>query len=111
SERAGVEAAVDQEVLAGDVARLGAADEGAQLAKLLGRAEPPGRNLRERFGLDLRDRTARSLRRERHAGAQPIGVEASGQDVVDRDVVLDRLAGDPGDEPGQAGAGAVRQPE
>src|SRR5687768_3564794 len=38
SEGAGVETAVDQEVLARDVAGLGAADEGAQLAELLGRA-------------------------------------------------------------------------
>src|SRR5206468_1669730 len=42
SERAGVDAAVDQEILAGDVARLHAAQIGAELAEFLGRAEEFG---------------------------------------------------------------------
>src|SRR3977135_4480199 len=44
-ERAGVDAAVYQEILAGDVARLDAAQVGAELAELLGRAEAAGREL------------------------------------------------------------------
>ena len=43
-ERSRVNAAVDQEILAGDIARLGAAQIGAQLAELLGRSEPAGGN-------------------------------------------------------------------
>ena len=59
------------------------------------------------LGLDLGDRAAGLLRRERHARAQPVGREASGQDVVDGDVALDRLPRDSCDEASQAGAGAV----
>ena len=43
SERAGIRAAVDENILAGDVAGLRRAQERAGRAKFLGAAEPPRR--------------------------------------------------------------------
>src|SRR6266851_10428526 len=109
SERAGVDAAVDQEILAGDVAGLDAAQVGAELAELLGRAEAPGRDLLFPLALDLLRRPALLLRRKLGVADQPVGPEASGKQVVDRDVVCDGFAREARDEAGEAAPRAVRQ--
>src|SRR5712691_1658410 len=111
SERAGVDAAVDQEILAGDIARLHAAQVGAELAELLGRAEAAGRDLLFPLALDLLRRPALLLRRELGVADQPVGPEAPGEEVVDRDVVRDGFAREARDEAGKAAARAVRERE
>src|SRR5881396_647528 len=89
SERAGVDAAVDQEILAGDVARLHAAKIGAELAELLGRAEAARRNRFLDVPPHLFHGFALLLRGELGVALQPVGPEAPGEQVVDRDVVRD----------------------
>src|SRR6266849_665089 len=110
-EGTGVDAAVDQEVLAGDVARLDAAQIGAELAELLGRAEAAGRNRLLPLALDLLGRLALLLRGKLGVADEPVGPEAPGKDIVDRDVVRDRFAGEARDEAGEAAARAVRERE
>src|SRR5262249_18304388 len=108
-ERPRVRAAVEHEVLPGDVAGLGAANEGADLAELLRRAEASGRVLGPALAGDLLERLAARLGLRLDIGAEPIGVERAGEDVVDRHVVGDRLAAETGDEAGEPGASAVGQ--
>src|SRR6266511_1725755 len=86
-ERAGIDAAVDQEILAGDVARLDAAQIGAQLAELLGRAEAARGNRLLDVPPHLFHGPAFLLRGELGVALQPVGPEAPGEQVVDRDVV------------------------
>src|SRR4051794_1982893 len=110
-ERARECAAVEQEVLARDVAGLRAAKVGAGIAEFLDRAEAAGRvglgaNLSE-----LVRRLSRLLRVELEVAAQPVGLERAGQEIVDGHVLAHGLAREAGDEPGQAGARAVREPE
>src|SRR5690606_12274228 len=107
SERPGIRTAVDQEVLARDVAGLGAAQEGTGLAELHLVAVAAGRLGRPTPLARLLDADAGALRRGLHEGGEPVGVEHTGQQVVDRHVVGDRLAREPGDEAGQAAARAV----
>src|SRR5207248_320703 len=111
SERAGVGAAVDQEVLAGDVARLHAADEGTQLPEVGRVAETAGRVGGGALGPDLVDRPARAAGVGLDARPDAVGVERAGQDVVDRDAPAYRLPRDAGDEARQPRARAVREPE
>src|SRR5438874_2844740 len=106
-----VSAAIEHEVLPGDVAGLGTADERAHLAELGRGAEPPGRVLGLTLPGDLLDRSPARLRDGRDGGAEPVGIEWARQDVVDRDVVSDGLPAEAGDEPGEPGAGAVRKAE
>src|SRR6267143_3231261 len=108
-ERAGIDTAVDQEILAGDVARLDAAQVGAELAELLGRAEAAGRDLFFPLALDLLRSLALLLRRKLGVADQPVGPEAPGKQVVDGDVVHDGFARETGDEAGEAAPRAVRQ--
>src|SRR6266705_5657225 len=110
-EGTGVDAAVDQEILAGDVARLDAAQIGAELAELLGRAEAAGGNRLLPLALDLLGRLALLLRGKLGVALQPVGPEAPGKDIVDRDVVRDRFASEARDEAGEAAARAVRERE
>src|SRR6195256_826644 len=86
-ERAGVDAAVDQEILAGDVARLDAAQVGTELAELLGRAEAAGGNRFLDVPPHLFHGLAFLLRGELGVALQPVCPEAPGEQVVDRDVV------------------------
>src|ERR1022692_1362892 len=94
SESTGVAAAVDQNVLADDIARLRAAQESTSLAELGGAAEA-ARGVRSRFEI----------------AAQPIGVEGAGKQVVDRHVVPRNLARKTRDKAGQAAARAIGQAE
>src|SRR6266849_8059672 len=110
-ERAGIDAAVDQEILSGDVARLDAAQVGAELAELLGRAEAARRNRFLDVPPHLFDGLALLLRGELGVALQPVGPEAPREQVVDRDVVRDGLAREPRHEAGEAAARAVRQRE
>src|SRR5882672_7028637 len=108
-ERAGVDAAVDQEILAGDVARLDAAQVGAELAELLGGAEAAGRDLLFPLALDLLRGPALLLRSKLGVADQPVGPEAPREEVVDGDVVRDGFAREARDEAGEAAPRAVRQ--
>ena len=113
SQRAGEGAAVDQQVLPGDVAGMGRAQEGAELAELGGRRRTgrPGR--RPCRALDL----ARASRPRRcgiggEVAGEPVGGEAAGQDVVDRHALAAPPArASAGDEAGEPGAGAVGEAE
>src|SRR5574340_945115 len=111
SERARIRPAVEQQVLAGDEAGVGAAQEGAGVAEFGRVAEAAG-------GIGVHARAAHLLvglaarlgaRHER--GLQAIGVERPGQQVVDGDVVLHGLARQSGDEAGEPRARTVGQPE
>src|SRR6266853_1979609 len=111
SERAGVDAAVDQEILAGNVARLHAAQIGAELAELLGRAEAARGNRLLDVPPHLFHGLAFLLRGELGVALQPVGPEAPGEQVVDRDVVCDGRAREARDEAGEAAPRAVRERE
>src|SRR6266702_7731970 len=111
SERAGVDAAVDQEILARDVARLHAAQKGAQLAELLGRADTARRNRLLDVPPHLFHGLAFLLRGELGVALQPVGPEAPGEQVVDRDVVRDGRARLARHEAGEAAPRAVRERE
>src|SRR5258706_4631163 len=108
-ERAGIDTAVDQEILAGDVARLDAAKVGAELAELLGGAEAAGRDLFFPFAFDLLRSFALLLRRNLSVADQPVGPEAPREQVVDGDVVRDGFARETRDKAGEAAPRAVRQ--
>src|SRR5579872_1793130 len=107
-QRARKGAAVEQDVLSGDEARLGAAQEGAGEPELLGLAEAPRRIELGPFGQHLihGDTTAFGFRLG-HRAAQPVGVERSRQQPIDGDVVDHGLARDPRDKAGEAGSRAV----
>src|SRR5216110_2628961 len=102
SERAGVDAAVDQEILAGDVARLHAAQICAELAELFGRAEAARRNRLLDIPPHLLCGLALLFRAELGVALQPVGPEAPGEQVVDRDVVRDGRAREARHEAGEA---------
>ncbi len=110
-QRPRISPAIDQDVLPDDVAGMLAAQERADRAELLRRAEAAAGLRRLRF---------RERRVERHAARaciglgqldQAVGLVRAGQQVVDRDVVFRDLARQAGDEAGQAGARAVGEAE
>src|SRR5436309_4471070 len=111
SERARVRPAVDQEVSARDEARVGAADERAELAELRRVAEATGGGGSVPVTHDFLDGATARLGLDGDGRAQPVGVEGAGQEVVDRDVVADGLAREPRDEPREPGARSVREPQ
>src|SRR6267142_5818905 len=78
-ESAGVDAAVDEEILPGDIAGLGAAQIGAQVAEFLGRAEAARRDRFFKIPLDLLDGLALLLRVELGVALQTIGPEPPGE--------------------------------
>src|SRR5690348_4830194 len=107
-ECAGVDAAVDEEILPGDVARLGAAQIGAQIAELLGSAEAARGYRFLQIAPDFLHGPAFLLRIELGVALQPVGPEPAGEEIVDGDVGGDRLACEAGDKAGQAAPRAVR---
>src|SRR6267142_439394 len=110
-ESAGVDAAVDEEILPGDVAGLGAAQIRAQIAEFLGRPEAARRDRLLQIPLDVLDAPALLLRVELGVALQPVGPEPPGEDIVDGDVGGDGLARQPGDEAGEAAPRTVRKSE
>src|SRR5690606_39105970 len=86
SEGARREAAVDPQILAGDVAGMGRAQEGAGVAELLGRAETAGGDARVLALAVFLDADAGLLGAEFRGGANAVGVELAGKQVVDGDV-------------------------
>src|ERR1700733_14660716 len=111
SERARKGAAVDENILAGDVAGLRRAEERAGRAELVRLADAPRRDggdaLGERgFGAD-----ALLLRHRRDVSAQTVGAENSRQDEIDGDIRGGDRAGDAGEKGGQSGPRAGRQVE
>src|SRR5256885_1648262 len=111
SEGPGIGPAVHQQVLAGNVTRLRAAEICAGVAELLRGAEAPGRIRFRAAAAQLVVALAACLGVEFEVGAQAIGVERPRQQVVDRDVAAHGLARKAGDEAGQPGARAVGEPE
>src|SRR4051794_25945094 len=82
-----ISAAVEQDVLADEVARVHAAQEGAHGAEFLGRSVA-ARRIRLLAGVPrLLERLSRGLGARLHRGVEPIGLEMSRQQVVDRHAV------------------------
>src|SRR3954467_15190751 len=103
-ERARKGATVEEKILAGDEARLRAAQIGAGGAELLDGAEALGRvGLGARLAQLL---AALAARRgiEIEVGAQPVGLERARQQAVDGHVMAYGLAREAGDEAGEPGA-------
>ncbi|MGY4282393.1 hypothetical protein ACVWXO_001613 [Bradyrhizobium sp. LM2.7] len=97
-QRPGEGATVEQKVLPGDEAGLGAAQEGAGIAELVGLAEAAG-------GVELGALSQDLLRRDTalvgfglRGSGQAVGLERAGQQAVDGDVVDHGLARKAGDE-------------
>src|SRR6202171_3488712 len=110
SQRARKCAAIEQDVLPGDVACLGAAEKRASPPEFLGIAEASGRIELGAFGQQLVDRDAALLRVDLcDRAAQAVSIERSRQQAVDGDVVDYGLARNTCNESGEAGAGAVGQ--
>src|SRR5580704_7321681 len=104
-------AAVHQQVLAGDVARVRAAQEGTGRAEFLGRAEAAGR-VRLGAGSVLLVIALAALGGARLVGAaQAIGVERAGQQAVDGHTMTDGDTGHAGHEAGETAPRAVAQPQ
>src|SRR5262249_19202820 len=78
-------AAVEPQVLAGDVAGMDRAQERAGGAELVRRAEALGRHAGDALGHRLVDRDVALLGRCLEVRAQPVGVERPGQHEVDGD--------------------------
>src|SRR5688572_32633544 len=111
SEGPRVGAAVHQQILAGNVPRLRAAEKGAGITELLGGAASArgigvGTNL-AKLGGGL----ANLLRVEFEVGAQPVGLERPCKQVIDGVVVAPGGARQARDEAGEAGARAVGKAE
>src|SRR5207302_8933126 len=107
SERPRVSTAVEQQILAGNVTCLRAAQVGAGIAELLDAAEAARRvRLGARLAQLLVALAAR-LGVVLEVRAQPVGVERAGQQVIDGHVVAHGFARQPGDEAGEARARAV----
>src|SRR5579872_510998 len=87
SERPRKRAAVDQDVLPGNVPRLRAGEIGAKIAELLGPAEALGRDRRLAVGARLFLAHAAHFRLFQHAAAQAVGVEGARLDRIDRDIM------------------------
>src|ERR1700753_4245922 len=96
SERARERAAVEQDVLSGDIARLGAAQECAGDTEFLRVAKTPGRIELGAFGQHLVRGDATLLGLALGGAEQAVRLERSGQQRIDRDVVDHRLAGEAG---------------
>ena len=111
SESRGVEAAVEQYILAGDVGGVDAAEKGAGLAEFVGGAEALGGNLGLGFGGDFRFGFAGILGGPLQPAAQALGIEIARQQVVDGDVLVGDCAGDAGAEGGEAGPGGAGEVE
>src|SRR5579864_7215006 len=110
-ERAGECAAVDQDILSGDVAGLRRAQKRTRRAELVGRADALGRHRFDALGETCIVADVALLHRRLDVGAEAVGVENSRQDEIDGDVGGGDRAGDPGQERGQAGARAGGQIE
>src|ERR1700721_3231665 len=83
SKSGGIGSAVQQQVLAREVGGVGAADEGAELSELGGCAEALGGNRGDGMRDHFRFRLAGFLGGVGKAAAQALGVEASGQQIVE----------------------------
>src|SRR5207245_2237089 len=101
----------DQEILTRNEARVRAADERAEVAELRRLAKAARRGGPVAVTHDLLEGPAARLRLDGDGRAQPVGVEGPGEEVVDRDVMGDGLAGEPRDESREAGARPVREPQ
>src|SRR5882757_2772184 len=109
SVRARILPAIHQQVLAGDVARMHAAQEGAGSAEFLRRAEAAGRvHLGARLEFVLVALAALGSARPVGA-AQAVGVEGTRQQAVDGYTAAHRDASDAGDEAGEAAARTVAE--
>src|SRR5262245_18956114 len=99
-------AAIDEEVLPGDVAGLRRAQKGAGGAEFSRRAEALGGHGCHALVPCLLDRDAPVLGNPRHVRTQSFGLECAGQEEVDGDVGGGNRARDPGEKSGQTRARA-----
>src|ERR1700716_1767186 len=111
SECAGERAAVDQQVLPGDVAGLGRAQEHAGGAELVRRAEALGRNGSGARGAELLVGNALLLGGGLDVALQSVGVEGARQQEVDGHVGPGDRARDAGHEGGKPGPRRRREIE
>src|SRR5262245_32101445 len=108
-ERAGIAAAVDQQVLSGNVARMRRAEKGEIGAELFRPPIAPGRTGGGALLPDLIERLAKAIEHALDVALLRVAVEDAGQDVVDRDIAMDGLPGEACHEADKACARAVRQ--
>jgi hypothetical protein len=100
SERPWEGAAVDENVLTGDESRLRAGEEGAERAEFRRIAESPGRDSGLRFRPRLIHADVPLRRRPGEARFLPVGLERSGLDRIDGDVVARKQSRRRGEERG-----------
>src|SRR5262245_23926191 len=103
-ERGREEAAVDEDVLAGDVAGMDRAQEGADLAEFRGGAETARRDGGDVMRDHDVDVVAVCARPIPMTGGEPLGVHLAGEDVVDSDVAVGDLTANSREIRGQPGA-------
>jgi hypothetical protein len=103
--------AVDQNVLAGDEAGPGAGQKSAQRAEFGRIAETPGRNAGQRLGARVLERRSALGGDSRQRGVLTLGLEGSGLDRVDRDILGRMSPRRCRQERGQARPGAGRDVE
>src|SRR5215467_11342865 len=103
-ERAVECAAVNQQILASDVAGMRGAQESTGSAELVRISESPGRNAGDAVRSDLVDALAPLFCSFVQRTAQAVGVESARQDIVDGHVLVRHRTCDSGQEGGQAGA-------
>src|SRR6185312_2462131 len=109
SKRTGISTAVDEPVLARNVARVRAAQESARLAELFGLPEPLRGNAGGTLAPRLVDADPFRLSLRAQRGSNAIGIEQARQQVVDRHVVLRHLARNARDETREPRACSVRE--
>src|SRR5512145_2176887 len=110
-ESSGVGAAVDQEILSGNVPRLRPADKSAERPELLRIAETPRRVLVLPAPPLRLERSPRFLRLKPEIGLKAVGRKGPRQQVVDGHIGMRHLPGQAGDEAGESGSRAVRKSE
>src|SRR6478736_4714032 len=88
SERAAERAAVNQQILASDVAGLRGTEECAGRTEFIGIAEALGRDAGNALGSDLVDALALLFGRFAQRAAQAVGVECARQYIIDGHVLV-----------------------
>ncbi len=107
-ERGAIRSSVEQNILAGDVTGMHTAQESAGLAELRRCAKALRGNRLLRMPRNLLFGHSFMLCRRAKAAAQALGIKASRQQIVDRDVFVSHGARYPGHEGGQSRAGRTR---
>src|SRR5690606_37880652 len=107
SHRAREQASIEDDVLAGDVAGVGRAEESCGRSKFLGRAETLGRDILLARLVNHLVRLPTCLGNLPGRGAKAVGLEWARQQRIDRHVPMDGLARESRDRTRQAAAGTI----